>query len=283
MDTEEQLAAIRANLKDIEAKSEAASEVAWYKKPATIISIVALSFSFGTTGFSYYNSHNEEVLANRRDVRSILERLSTLPIDNYELMEKYKDKATGQALSGMLNQENVLLATQAAELIERFPKSFTSTEYYAIAYALASSNIMSKVPTMFQHAIDTATSSNDLNTADRGYAAYLYSKGEYSEGKRLYNEALNVWSKFPERNAYVVNSVDLLTLMYWSQSDYTAGEKSDALAHLTEARKKLTLLSPGPYTDTLRAQIEYTATFVEQQNKSSQSTFDNGTEGIILD
>jgi len=178
-------------------------------------------------------------------------------------MQKYKSEATGQALSGLINQENILLATQAAELIDRFPTSFTSTEYFAVASALAASNIMSKVPAMFQRAIDSATSSNDLNVAARAYASYLYSKGNYTEGKRFYQEALKVWDRFPEQNAYIVNSVELVTYMYWGQSDYLAGNKNDAQSHLVEARKRLENLSPGTYTDSLRGQLEYAASFIK--------------------
>ena len=235
----------------------------WHKKPATLISIVALVFSFGTTAFSAFNSHQEDVRSNRRDVRALLQRLSKLPLENYELMQKYKSAAEGQALSGMINQENILLATQASELIDRYPNSFEATEYYAIAIALANSNIMGKVPKLFQRAMDLATNSNDYSVAARAYGSYLYSKGEYSEGKRLYAEALNVWNKFPERNSFVVNGTDLVTQMYWSQAEIGVGNKQAAQERLAEARKKLTALPPGPMTDSLKGQIDYTARFIE--------------------
>jgi hypothetical protein len=263
MNFEEQLETLRAEVKDLTAKSLKANEEPWHKKPATIISILALLFSFSTTIFSAYKARTDEILANRRDVRSIIEKLTRIPINNYELMQKYKNEASGQALSGMINQENILLATQAAELIDRFPASFTSTEYFAVAGALASSNIMSKVPIMFQRAIDSATTSNDLNVAARSYAAYLYSKGNYTEGKRLYEESLKVWNKFPEQNTYFVNSVELVTYLYWSQADYAAGNKNDAKSRLAEARKRLDNLAPGPYTESLRGQIEYWAKFID--------------------
>ena len=243
--------------------AKAKDEEPWYKKPPTLISIMALCFSFGTTVFSAYNSHQEDIRSNRRDVRAILQRLSKLPIENYELMQKNKGSGQGEALSGMLNQENILLSTQAAELIGRYPDSFTSTEYFAVAFSLASSNIMGKVPAMYRRAMDSATTSNDFNVAARAFAGYLYSKGDYTEGKRLYAEALGVWDKFPERNVYVVNSIDLITLMYWGQSEFAAGNKLDARSHLDEARKKLAGMPPGPYTDTLKTQIDYTATYVD--------------------
>jgi tetratricopeptide (TPR) repeat protein len=264
MSTEERIEELSAEIAKVRSKIDAPDDSVWYKKPATLISIAALAFSLGTTGFSAYNSHQEDIRANRRDVRAILQRLSKLPIENYELLQKNKGTGQGEALSGMINQENLLLANQAAELIERYPKSFTSTEYYAVAFALGNSNMVSKVPTFFVRAMEAAAASMDYSAAARTYAGYLYSKGDYTEGKRLYNEALNVWNKFPERNTYVVNSTDLLTLLYWSQSEFAVGNKREAQERLMDARKKLAALSQGPQTEALKSQIDYTARFVDQ-------------------
>lgn len=256
-------AALRAELDTLKQKVAVLADEAWYKKPTVLISIVALLFSFSTTIFAAYNNHQEDVRANRRDVRGILQRLSKLPIENYELLQKNKGAGQGEALAGMLNQENVLLATQAADAIERHPDAFTSVEYFAVALSLAASNITGRVPAMYQRALATATSSNDFNSAARAYGGYLYAKGETHEGKRLFAEAMGVWARFPERNAYIVNSVDLVTLMYWSQAELGAGNRDAARARIAEARQRLALLAPGPYTESLRTQLEYTAKFVE--------------------
>ena len=263
MSDDERLVSLKAEIDKLNEKVKKNDDGPWYRKPATVISLLALMFSFGTTVFSAFNSHEEGVRSNRRDVRALLQRLSKLPIDNYELMQKYKGAGQGEALSGMLNQENILLATQAAELMDRYPDSFGSTEYFAVAFALSSSNILGKVPRLFQRAMDLSTTSNDYNAAARAYGGYLYSKGEYTEGKRLFGEALNVWNKFPERNAYVVNSTDLVTLMYWSQAEFGVGNKKPAKDLLTEAKRKLAELPPGPMTESLKNQINYTAQFVE--------------------
>lgn len=262
MSYDEQLSSLKAELGKLSDKVEAKDNAPWYKKP-THISLLALAISFSTTLFSAYNSHQEDIRSNRRDVRSLLQRLSKLPIENYELMQRNKGTGQGEALSGMINQENILLATQAAELIGRYPQSFESTEYFAVAMALATSNIVGKVPTFYQHAMDTATSSNDYNVAARAYAGFLYGKGEYSEGRRLFGEAVNVWARFPERNAYVVNSTDMVTQMYWSQAEFGAGNRQEARERLAEARRKLAALPPGPGTDSFRSQLEFTARFVE--------------------
>jgi hypothetical protein len=236
----------------------------WKKTAPIVISLLALCFSLGTTAVSAYNSHQEDIRSNRRDVRAILQRLSKLPIENFEWMQKIKGTGQGEALSGMLNQENILLSTQAAELIDRYPDSFTSTEYFAVAFSLASSNIIGKVPAMYRRAMDSATTSNDFNVAARAFAGYMYSKGQREEGKRLFEEAMRVWDKFPEPNAYLVNSFDLVTLLYWGQAEFAAGNRAEAKAHVADARKRLGAMPPGPYTDGLKSQLDFGAKYIDQ-------------------
>ena len=260
----DQVQRLTLEVEKLKIKLDAKDEGTWYAKPATIISLVALVFSLSTTLFSTYNSRQEEVRANRRDARALLQRLSTLPLENYELLQKFKGTGAGESLSGMINQENILLATQSAQLIERLPKSYTSTEYYAVAAALANSNLMSKVPGLYEQALKSATSSNDYQAAARGYGAYLYSKGNKDEGQRMYADAMNVWARYPERNTYVRDSSDLLTLMYWSQAVYSAGDKPAAREKLAQARQKLAGLPPAPYTDSLSNQLNYAAQFIEK-------------------
>lgn len=236
----------------------------WYTKPSNLISVIALLFSFGTTIVSYINSHEEDVRANHREAMALIQRITKLPSENFELMQKYKDSGPGQALSGMINQENILLATQAANLVKRYPDTFSSTEFFSIATALANSNIVDKVPSLFKTAIEKADTSNDYNVAARSYAFFLYSKGDYTEGKKYYEIALGVWNKFPERNMYIVNSTDLVTLMYWSQAELSAKNLQEAEKLIAQAKDKLAQLSPGPMTQSLAMQINYTVGFIEQ-------------------
>jgi hypothetical protein len=236
----------------------------WYSKLSILISLIALIFSFGTTIVSYVNSHNEDIRANHREAMAIIQRITKLPIENFELLQKHKGSGPGEALSSMVNQENILLATQAANLIERYPDSFNSTEFYAIAVALATSNITGKVPSLIMRAIDKADTSINYNVATRFYAAYLYSKGDFTEGKKYYEIALRVWDKFPERNMYIVNSMDLVTLMYWAQAEVGAMNVKEAEKLIGQAKEKLSQLAPGPMTDSLRNQIDYTVSVIEQ-------------------
>ena len=232
------------------------AEGPWYTKPATWISILALVVTIANSIFTSTQQHNEDVRSNRRDVRAIIQRLIKLPIENFELMERNKNNPSGQALNSMINQENVLLANQAAELIERFPSSFDSPEYFAIANALQNSNIIAKVPGMYRHAIESAANANDYVAASRGYGGYLYNQGSHTEARSQYQNAIDVWKIFPERNPTTVNYFDLMTYMIWAYSAFNAGQGVEAKEYLKKAEETLARLPQGQFQEQLRAQVE---------------------------
>lgn len=97
-----------------------AGKAPWYKSPSIMISVLALLFSFGTTAVSFHRAAQEDIRSGRAELRGILQRLTALPRDNFELTRKYKDDEEGKALTGLLNQENSLLARQASEVSMRY-------------------------------------------------------------------------------------------------------------------------------------------------------------------
>lgn len=238
----------------------------WYQNPSIFISMVALIFSFGTTGVSYYKSYEEGVRANRREARELIQRVTKLPIENFELMQRNEGSAFGEALSGMINQENILLASQAVELIKRYPDSFSSTEYFAVALALSQSNIKDNVPYLFENAFKRAKNYNDYNVSTRAYAIYHFTQGDYLEGRKLFEMALAVWNKYPEKNPFVVNSVDLVTLMYWSNAELSINNYSEATDLIKRANDSLTKLPPDPITASLARQIADVERRIEQSH-----------------
>lgn len=236
----------------------------WHHNPSIIISMVALIFSFGTTGVSYYKSFKDDVRANRREARELIQRVTKLPIENFELMERNKGSAFGESLSGMINQENILLASQAVELIKRYPDSFSSTEYFAVAFALSQSAIKDNVPYLFEQAINKAKNYNDYNVSTRAYALYHFTQGDYLEGRKFYKMALSVWEKYPEKNLFVVNSVDLVTLMYWSNAELSINNYGEATDLVKRAKDSLAKLPPGQITESLARQIAVVESRIEQ-------------------
>jgi tetratricopeptide (TPR) repeat protein len=240
----------------------------WYTKPSTLISVIALLFSFSTTIVSYINSHNEDIRANHREATAIIQRLSKLPIENFEFMQRNKGNAQGEALTGMITQETIILATQASNLVSKYPDTFSAAEFYAIATALQYGNIVNKAPAFFENAIKKAETSNDYSVMARSYAYYLYSKGDYTEGKKFFDQALRVWNTFSERNMDIVNSTDLLTYETWSKAELMAKNIIEAEKKINLAKDKLAQLPRNPSMQYFADQINNTVDLIEKAKAS---------------
>lgn len=209
----------------------------WISRPSNILSLFALVFSFGTTAFSYWNNYNQEIASNRAEVRQLIQRITRLPIENFDLTMKYMNNAQGQQLGSMIAQEQLLLANQAAEKINRFPDSFTSTEYFAVAGALANVNSPIFVPQFLQRAITLADTANDYVVASRSYGHYLFTQGKIDEGRSSYSKALmETWSKFPATDPVYRKALVIQTSLNLANSEYMVGNRKEALRAISDAQ-----------------------------------------------
>jgi len=179
-------------------------------------------------------------------------------------MQGHEGGATREALGGYINQENVLLATQAANLIKRHPNSFNSAELKAVAAALMESNVTDKVPFFLRIAIEKADNAHEYTEASRWYGGYLFSIGDFAEGRKRFQLALKVWNIYPEKNMFVVNNFDVTTLLGWAQAEIMAGHLEMAQGIIEHAKEKHSRLPAGPITERLRNQISFLSDRINQ-------------------
>jgi tetratricopeptide (TPR) repeat protein len=236
----------------------------WYKSPSIVISAMALLFSFGTTAVSYHRSAQDDVRSARAELRGILQRLTSLPRDNFELIKKYQGDVEGQSLSGLLTQENSLLARQASEIVDRFPDEITSGEYFSVAMALMAAADVTRVPIYLERALAQTADPNVKVSVLRNYGFYLLSTGQASEGRQRYEQALSIWSDYPNVSQYFKGSTDALTEIYWSQAELGANNIESAREHIRKALQRVNALPPGPMTMQLQGQAQHTQRAIEQ-------------------
>lgn len=227
----------------------------WLSKPSNLMALVALLFSFGTTLVSAYNSHSQDIRENRKEARELIQRLSKLPIENFELTKKYESNGDGQALSSLLNQENIVIGIQAAELIERFPSSFSSSELQAVGAALANSNVSHKVLWLYEQAMLKADTSNDYLVAARSFGAFYFTKGDVEKGNAYFQMALDTWSEFPDDNVFYKNASDIQTYLYWSRAQLALNNVEKASLLADKARLILIQLPLNTFSDGLNKQL----------------------------
>ena len=233
-------------------------KTSWYKNPATIISILALLFSFGTTAVSYVRTYEQDKQNRRAELRGLLERLSNISKETVEIPKKYpNDPVTIGLLSGNLNQENALLSRQAAEIAKKLPKdSVSATEYYFIGWALQSSYNLQGAKEFYGYAIGAATDFNDKIAALRANAILLFNTGQAEAGRNEYRKALEIFSTFPGYDDYTKKTTNILTEINWAFSEATLGLKAQANQHLVTAETYASTLSPSPGADQMKGQIE---------------------------
>lgn len=264
MITEEEFQILKAEVDTLQIQASEKHKP-WISRPSNIISLFALLFSFGTTAFSFWKSHNEAIANNRSEVRQLIQRITRLPIENFDLTLKYKDNAQGQQLTSMIAQEQLLLANQAAEKINLFPDSFTSTEYFAVAGALANVNSPIFVPKFLQRSISLANTANDYVVASRSYGHFLFTQGKIDEGRAFYSKALNeTWSKFPGIDRFYRKGLVIQTNLNLANSENMIGNYKEALKAVSEAQSVTVELPNSQFRDFWQSQVLAVKNSIEQ-------------------
>lgn len=250
---ENDLGSLRSEVEEL----KRAKSSPWYKNVPTIVSVLALIFSFGTTLVSYQRAAVQDTLGLRSDLRSLLQRLAALPKENLELATQYTNDAAASAfLSGYLNQENSLLARQAAEISRRLPPDqVSSIEYQAIAQALLMSYNVEASVTLFEKATKTADNLNDEVAALRGYANGLFLIGRPEDGRKEYQRALDIFSQYPGYNEYVQVTTHIWTELNWAGAEEGGGFGDRARLHVGNAERLLAKLPAGQGTDQIHGQV----------------------------
>lgn len=266
MEIDEQLKIMKAEIDALQIKA-AKESGSWFSKPSNVLSIFALAFSFGTTMFSLYKSHQEEIASNRTEVRELVQRITRLPIENFELMQKYATNAQGQALGGMISQEQLLLANQAAEKINAYPDSFNSTEYFAVAGALANANSPTFVPLFLERAMKLSTTANDFIVASRSYGHFLFTQSKVDEGRSYYAKALTeVWAKYNDVDPFYKLGLNIQTSLNLANSETMVRNRAAAARAISNAQSYIDEIPESPGKDYWKLQISQTKSWIEQGN-----------------
>jgi tetratricopeptide (TPR) repeat protein len=260
--SEDTIAAIQESIARIEGEvtvlkiASTKVERPWLQNPSIIISVLALLFSFGTTIVSYLRSHQQDIIASRAELRTLIQRLDQIPVENVQYYKIYADDPGAlDQLSGLLNSENALVAKQAADVIYRIPDNVGATEYSAVANALVQSALTEKAMKLFEGGLKVSNDANDESNLLRAYAATLFSVGDAEGGRAQYKTALALFEKYRTMNNFYAESTHLLTEMSWADAENSIRQCNYAKTHLNQAESHLSAVSqaPGPLTDQLKA------------------------------
>ena len=266
MEIEEKLEILKAEVDSLQIQSAKKSRP-WYSKPVNLLSVFALLFSFGTTTFTFWKGHLSDISENRKEVRELIQRITRLPIENFEHMQKYENNAQGQALGGMISQEQLLLANQAAEKINQYPETFNSTEYFAVAGALANTNSPTHVPIFLKKAMDISTTANDFIVASRSYGHLLFTQSKIDEGRSYYSKALTeVWAKYPNADPFYRQGLNIQTSLNLANSEAMVRNETAAGRAIADAQSLVNEMHASPGKDYWNLQVSQYKNRIEQGN-----------------
>lgn len=229
----------------------------WYKDISTLISVLALAFSFGTTMVSYRRTQVQDIESSRQELRAMLRRLTAIPREMLDTRKRYgNDQSAILGISQMYNQENAMLARQAAEISKSLPpKVVSATEYSEIALSLQNAYNLGSAKEFFQLAIDNAKDFNDEIGAIRGSANLEFMTGQPQAGRVRYEQALNIFSKYPGYDNFTKTSTDVYTELFWSQSEAAMGQFPLAIQHANNAQKIVDTMPFSLGAEALKTQI----------------------------
>ena len=244
----------------VEAAGDAAASppVPWYRNISTVISVSALAFSFGTTFVSYHRTKLQDIQSSRQELRGILQRLSAIPREMLDATKKYAgDPSSITGISQLYNQESTMLSRQAGEIVKRLPQGVVSaTEYYAIAVAFQTSYNLAAAKEFLQLATEKANNFNDEIGAIRSGAYLEFLTGQPQSGRVKFQQALNIFAKYPNYDPFTVASTHISTELYWGGSEAMTGQYQLATQHADNAERIVEGLPPSMGTDQLKGQIE---------------------------
>jgi tetratricopeptide (TPR) repeat protein len=242
------------------AGSGAAGATPWYRDMATVIAFAALAFSFGTTVVSSYRAKQQDIQSSRQELRGILQRLSAIPRELMRESQRYAgDPGLVESMGQNYNEEGTLLTRQAAEIVRRLPYRIVSAiECYAIAVAMQSSYNLGEAKEFLDMALAKVNNFNDEIGAVRLSAYLEFLMAQTGNGRLKYQEALNIFTKYPNYDPFTVASTNIMTELNWGGSEAMVGEFELAKQHADNAERIVETLPASMGSDNLKAQIEQT-------------------------
>lgn len=260
---------------DLLAEEARSANLPWYKNTATLISVAALVFSLGTTVVSGWHTTEQDTHNLRTELRGLLQRLAALPKESAEIYEKYKnDPVLLNNLSGMLNEENVILSRQADELLKRLPKDQVSaTDYIAVSGALANSRMFDTALVDLKRALAVASPVLDDEVgALRTLAALEMNLGKTGEARGHWQQVADIFGKDVYRgyDQFTKLFTNATTELNWATSEMAVGNWDVVQQHLGKAEQLANGLPNAPPAQVLRASI---AQVKSGQQAGTQLTF----------
>jgi tetratricopeptide (TPR) repeat protein len=220
----------------------------WYRDASTLIALFALVFSLASTYIADRKADVQDLENQKTDLRNLLQQLDELPKDNVEARVKFAgNTAALQTYTGFINQDNAILSAQAADIARKLPSgSVSAVEYYAIAMALQGSYDIDDAKYFLGLADKSVSDFNTEISIIRANANLLFYSGKIDEGRREFQNALNIFEKYPHYDPFTEQSSHTITELDWAQAEFNVRNYSFVKQHIDEAEKHFADMTASP-------------------------------------
>jgi hypothetical protein len=177
-----------------------------------------------------------------------------LPRENFELTRRYAGDAEAQRyLGSLINTEQVVLGSQAADLISQVPDEVTASEYYAVAWALSASGQSEAGRSLLEQGLNAIEGGDEQDVPGslalvRQQAFDHFSVGEEAEGRQLYRKALSLIDQTSETSPATVAYMKANSELQWAEAELTVRACDEARQHLERAEGYLPQMAADPAT-----------------------------------
>ena len=189
-------------------------------KDVVTISISSLAFllSLMATVVSLVRSKYEKQRAIKKEITDILGKIVSTSLENAKLYRESAEKDPGyyQAISSVLNQQNVFLLQQATYLMDEVPGLVTAVEYNTVAAANANAGDLISAEIYYKRAIDVSPNVFYRSLAIRSYAGHLFAQHRFEEARENFRKAISLLTGSDNQIRYTNG----LTYQMWGWNEF---------------------------------------------------------------
>ena len=198
------------------------------------ISLLAFVLSLAATLSGERRAREERRRTLRVQLSDVLDRLSSLQLENARLVHEARgDAAYVQAVGAALGQQNGFLLDQASFLAREIPSQVTTYEFNTLAAASFAAGNTIDAEKFHQCAIRAARLPLYRAQATRGYAVFLFAQRRLPEARAQFAEALALAGDGDN----LARQTNGLTYQTWAWHErHVAMDEARASALLDQAR-----------------------------------------------
>jgi hypothetical protein len=197
----------------------------WYRQASVMVAVSALIFTVATTAVSIRRTTLQDRHNAKVELRELIREMSTISTKAADLgTRSSSNPQAGLLASSLLTTDMIVLANQAADIVDEIPGEVTAAEYYAVASALGANGISDRVLDYYERGIAVAHDTPSHLALRRGLAFTYFAQGDVNGGREAFGEAIDAIDDFPDTIEIYRQAETGYTHLSWAGAELSAGE-----------------------------------------------------------